>query len=359
MAHPPKVAKLCAELKAHIQSHYSAGDKIPSERMMSAQMGISSRTLGIVLRKLAEENLICRTKQGTFVCGDELQFRPEEKKQITILLPSSDFYFCGNSRSQYSNVEIINGARKAAVKHNYQVITIPVSDHNSQSEITPEQFRNLPEKSMIMFNSVWFEALFPIFYQKKCRIACLNCGNLIPGQNIPEIDCFLVAYGGCIKKFFPTAVKHFADKGAKNLLYAGSVDDLLIPNAHSYFSDAVRENNMQGEMLKLSNDISCKQLIKILKEKFHSGKFDALHLSLDRFIFSDLQDDFLGEVNIPKNIPILINAIDFCFQENLKKQSEVIYIPTFEYAFQAAEFLISNSHPSVFFEAEYVIEKTT
>ncbi|MBR2509930.1 MAG: GntR family transcriptional regulator [Lentisphaeria bacterium] len=359
MPHPPKVNKLCAELKVFIKKHCPAGTKLPSERRMSADMGISSRTLGIVMRKLAEENIVCRNRQGTFVCGDETKEITDSEKTITILLPSSDFSFSGDSISQHVCSEIISGVRKAAIKHNCQVITIPVSDHNTQSDINPEQFKNLTSRSRIIFSSVWFKTLFPIFREKKCRIACLNSGTVSHEEDLPENDCFLVGYGCCLKNFFDTVIKHFSGKGRKNVLIIGKVDNMLKNQSAQLFADALKKYNMHGKLHELPENISITQFINALRRDWFNGTFDTLVMLADRYIFSDMKSDFFKAVELDKNTPILITDIDFFNQEQLKQKAEIIYIPIYDYAFQAAEFLISNEHKSIQFEAAHVIKKAT
>lgn len=357
MPHPPKINKLCAELRLHIKTSCPPGSKIPSERQLAESMKVSSRTLGTVLRRLADEGLIVRTRQGTFVCDVEKKNNSKTSNDVILLLPSSDFLFSCNMISQLANSDMIDGARAAASKYGCNVVTIPVADINTQEDIDIERFFHIPQNSNILFESKWFEKLFPLLAEKKCRIGCLNCGPLHQENPFGENDWYMVGYGACIIQSFSFTVKRMAQLGAKNLFCFGVADGVVYDNAQQLFAAALQENNIKGKLFLQERGIPPHKFLAELKKVWNLAEYDAILLHVNSFIFSDMKEDFYDFLNIPVSLPVMLSETELFNQERLRVNAEIFFLPVREYAQKASEFLISGEHGQIFYNAQYKIRK--
>ena len=353
MAHPPKVPKLCDDLKCYIAMHCRPGRRLPAERTLARIMGVSTRTLGTALRKLVEEKRIARNTHGTFVCDAEISTRTDES--LTLLLPSSDFAFSCVPVSRLANQQMISGALAAARKYRRRIVTIPVTDSNNRDDINPLQLSHLGPGSMVMFQSDWYERLFPLFLERECRLAFLNCGSYRPEMIPPGIDCYLVNFGGYQLNLFLKSFEWFTAAGAKKILFAGDPRTRVLSPVKTHLADFLRQNPGRAEIRRWDAGLNCLQWAEWLKQTFTKGGFDGLMLYPDPFQYYDPELDFYELTGIPDTLPLLITDSSLLNQPRLAAHAGLIRIPRERYSMEAAEFLLSGRHGVKFTEAEYEI----
>ena len=350
MAYPSKIGTLCESLKCYIELHFRPGAKLPSERMLSKIMGCSSRTLGTAMRKLVAEKRIIRNRKGSFVCGGSCSASTDEA--LTVLLPCSDFSFTGSASSRLSNHQMIQGALAAAKKYQRRVITIPVTDSNDPLDINPMQLSQLGPQSMVMFQSKWYEPLFPLFRERKCRLAFLNCGLYTPEMLPPGIDCFMLAYTDYQTRLFEKSLEWFSARGAKRIAAAFSENDPRAAEqskALARFAGKLKRHLWPGNPDYL-------QFTAWLKRLYAKEKFDALLLCPPPDQPCDPEIDFYEQASIPPSLPLLISESALVKQSRIAEHAQVIFIPTIRYCMDAAEFLLSGQHGVKYSTAEYRIE---
>ncbi len=354
MAHPPKVPKLCDDLKCYIDMHCRPGGRLPAERTLAKIMGVSTRTLGTALRKLVEENRVVRNPKGTFVCDAEISARTDEV--LTLLLPCSDFSFSGEPVSRLANQQMISGALAAARKFHRRVITIPVTDSNDPDDINPIQLSHLGPGSMVMFQSDWYERLFPLFQERKCRLAFLNCGSYRPEMLPPGLDCYLVNFGGYQLNLFLKSLEWFTAAGAKKILFAGDSRTRVLSPVKTHLADFLRRNPDRAEIRRWDAGLNYLQWAEWLKKTVAQGGFDGLMLYPDPFQYYDPELDFYELTGIPDTLPLLITDSSLLEQPRLAAHAGLIRIPRERYSRDAAEFLLSGRHGVEFVTAEYTIQ---
>ena len=351
MPHPPKIGTLCESLKCYIDLHFSPGGKLPPERVLCKIMGCSSRTLGTAMRKLVEEKRIVRSRKGSFVCGGSCSDVTDEA--LTVLLPCSDFSFSGSARSRLSNHQMIQGALAAAKKYQRRVITIPVTDSNDPQDINPMQLSQLGPGSMVMFQSQWYEPLFPLFWERKCRLAFLNCGTSYTPEMIPPgIDCFMLAYTDYQTRLFEKSLEWFSARGAKRIAAAFCENDPKVAGqskALARFAGKLKRHLWPGNPDYL-------QFTAWLKHLYAKEKFDALLLYPPPDLPCDPEIDFYEQTSIPPSLPLLISESALVKQSRIAEHAGVISIPTIRYCMEAADFLLSGQHGVKYSTAEYQIE---
>lgn len=356
MAHPPKVPKLCDDLKCYIAMHCRPGGRLPSERTLARIMGVSTRTLGTALRKLVEEKRIVRNTHGTFVCDAEISARTDEV--LTVLLPSSDFSFSGEPVSRLANQQMIDGALAAARKFRQRVITIPVTDSNDPDDINPLQLSHLGPGSMVMFQSDWYERLFPLFLERKCRLAFLNCGSYRPEMLPPGLDCYLVNFGGYQLNLFLKSLEWFTAAGAKKILFAGDSRTRVLSPVKTHLADFLRRNPDRAEIRRWDAGLNYLQWAEWLKKTVAQGGFDGLMLYPDPFQYYDPELDFYELTGFPDSMPLLLTDSSLLKQPRLAAHAGLIRIPRERYSRDAAEFLLSGRHGAEFVNAEYTIQSS-
>ena len=322
------------------------GDKLLSERKLSAQMKISSRTLGIAMRKLVAENLIIRNKFGTFVCpiGHE---NTTDSKNIYVLLPSSDFHFSGNRCSQSTHQQMIDVARHIACTNGGNVVTIPVSDHNDINDMDKFHFENLPYNSNVLFSSLWFEKVFPILVQKKCRIGALNAP---PGvkEIFEENDFFMVYYGMAIKNSYYDVISYFKEKKCRKILTVVYEKNMMYYDYKDEFQKILELNKMGGDLIPFKKNDSMEQLCNLWQQ----DDYDALFFAPEDGFFKNLTGDFYESIRISPDVPVLLYTDEIYNQPRLAKHAKYMYLPTAKYIKKIAEFLISNEHGQIYKVAE-------
>ena len=353
MAHPPKVPKLCDDLKCYIAMHCRPGGRLPAERTLARIMGVSTRTLGTALRKLVEEKRIVRNPRGTFVCDADSPARPEEV--LTLLLPSSDFSFSGNPISRLANHLMIQGALAAAGKYHRRIITIPVTDSNDPDDINPIQLSHLGPGSMVMFNSDWYERLFPLFLERRCRLAFLNCGSYRPEMIPPGIDCYMINYGGYQLGLFRKSLEWFASAGARKILFVGDPGIGVLFPVRPNLADFLRGNRVRVDIRRWETGLNHLQWMGWLKKVYVEGHFDGLMLYPDPFQYCDPELDFYELTGIPDSLPLLLTESPLLKQPRIAAHAGLIRIPRERYSMSAAEFLLSGQHGVEFTAAEYEI----
>ncbi len=354
MAHPSKIDNLCASLRSYIDLNFRPGAKLPAERVLCKIMGCSSRTLGIAMRKLVEEKRIVRNTKGSFVWSEAFRLKSEEA--LTLLLPCSDFSFAGNSYSRLGNHLMIRGALTAAKKFQRRIITIPVTDSNDPDDINPMQLSQLGPESMVMFQSRWYEPLFPLFRERKCRLAFLNCGLYTPEMIPPGIDCFMTSYRSYTVGLFEKSLEWFAANGARRILAAVNAERMSIVGSYALLNAFLSRHAAELKLRSWPDKLNYLQLTDWLKQLYAEEKFDALLLCSDPYLSCDPEFDFYEQTSIPVSLPLLISESPLLNQARIAEHAGVIHIPAVRYCMEAAEFLLSGRHGVEHVKMEYVVE---
>ena len=354
MAHPPKIAKLCLDLQCYIRMHCRPGDKLPAERVLCKIMGVSSRTLGTAMRRLVDERLIIRNTRGSFVSGGADQ-APAADEPLTLLLPCPDFSFNEDTTSALSNQQMIRGALAAAKKYRRRVITIPVTDSNNPDDINPTQLARIDAGSMVMFQSRWYEPLFPFFRERRCRLAFLNCGWDTP-EMFPDNDCYLVTERNYQAALFEQGIAWLSDAGAGRILFAVNAGMPEEETDLTKFEDALKRHGVKGKLLFWSRNWNFRQCTEWLKHLHAEEKFDGLVLYSDPLGYYDPELDFYEMTGLPTSLPLLISESGLVNQPRIGRHAAVIHTQWGRYSREAAEFLLSGRRGKEFVTMEYKIE---
>ena len=355
MAHPPKIAKLCSELQCYIDMHCKPGDKLPAERVLCKIMGVSSRTLGIAMRKLVDAHRIIRNPRGSFVI-DENSIAVQADEPLTVLLPYTEFSFNKDTVSSLASQLLIRGALTVAKKYQRRVVTIPVTESNNPEDINPNQLSQLNAHSMVMFYSKWFGPLFPLFRERRCRLAFLSCGNYTPETLPPETDCFMVSRNNYLSGLIEDGISWLVRAGAKRIVYAlcaiAPKKEICVP----MFDRELKKHHVGGKLFFGEKHWNFRQCTEWLKQIYAKEKFDGLLLYSDPLGFYDPDQDFYDETGLPADLPLLVSESALVNQAKIGRHAGVIYIPSLRYGMLGAEFLLSGRHGKEFTMAEYVIE---
>ena len=354
MTYPAKIGKLCTDLQCYIRMHCKPGDKLPSERVLCKIMGVSSRTLGTAMRKLVGERLIIRNTKGSFVSGGIDQSSAADEP-LTLLLPCPDFSFNEDTTSALANQRMIQGALAAAKKYHRRVITIPVTSSNNPDDINPMQLSQLDANSMVMFQSRWYEPLFPLFRERRCRVAFLNCGWNTP-ETLPDNDCFLVS-GRCYQsELFERGIAWLSAAGAKRILYAFNAGLPEEETNRTKFEDTLKRHHVSGKLLFWDRRWIFQQCTEWLKQLRSKEKFDGLLLYSDPLGYYDPELDFYEMTGLSTDLPLLISESGLVNQPRIGRHAAVIHSQGLRYSTEAADFLLSGRHGQEYICQEYVIE---
>ncbi len=354
MAYPAKIGKLCSDLQCYIRMHCKPGDKLPSERVLCKIMGVSSRTLGTAMRKLVGKRLIIRNTKGSFVSGGIDQSSAADEP-LTLLLPCPDFSFNEDTTSALANQRMIQGALAAAKKYHRRVITIPVTSSNNPDDINPMQLSQLDANSMVMFQSRWYEPLFPLFRERRCRVAFLNCGWDMP-EMFPDNDCYLVTERNYQAALFEQGIAWLSDAGAGRILFAVNAGMPEEETDLTKFEDALKRHGVKGKLLFWSRNWNFRQCTEWLKHLHAEEKFDGLVLYSDPLGYYDPELDFYEMTGLPTSLPLLISESGLVNQPRIGRHAAVIHTQWGRYSREAAEFLLSGRRGKEFVTMEYKIE---
>ena len=355
MSYPPKMAKLCSDLQCYIHMHCKPGDKLPSERVLSKIMGVSSRTLGTAMRKLVEQRRLIRTPRGSFVI-DENNLSTQEDEPLTVLLPCTDFSFNKDTVSSLASQLLIRGALAVSKKYHSRVVTIPVTESNDPDDINPNQLSQLNSRSMVMFYSKWFEPLFPLFRERHCRLAFLSCAEYTPDNLPAEMDCFMVSRRNYLSGLFEQGISWLVRAGARRIVYALCAMSPKKETCMQMFDGVLKKHHVEGKLFLGEKHWNFRQCTEWLKQIYAKEKFDGLLLYSDPLGFYDPDLDFYDETGLPADLPLLVSESSLINQAKIGRHAGVIYIPSLHYGMRGAEFLLSGRHGKEFTVAEYVIE---
>ena len=206
-----------------------------------------------------------------------------------------------------------------------------------------------------MFNSAWYERLFPLFLERRCRLAFLNCGSYRPEMIPPGIDCYMINYGGYQLDLFRKSLEWFASAGARKILFAGDPRIHVLFPVRPTLADSLRHTRSLVEIRQWDAGLNYLQWMGWLKKAFAEGGFDGLMLYPDPFQYCDPELDFHELTGIPDSLPLLLTESPLLKQPRIAAHAGLIRIPRERYSMKAAEFLLSGRHGIEFTATEYEI----
>ncbi len=356
MAYPPKIEKLYCRMNTLLSAEYFPGAKLPCEREFAPRMGVSRKTLAKVLQRLAEERKVVRDNTGTYVFQESRTpfSRRLEQEPVSILLPVPDYTLACGFSSRYAHDRTIQGALKAALKHDSRVVTVPVTETNNPDEINYSQLRGLHSGSRVICNSPWFRKIFPVLYASRCRIGFLG----VSGESlssVPETTDF-VAFcpENHIESFLKGGIRFLRDAGAVNILYFGSDTAEVSLEGEAYFNRTLEEQRLpRGEFAVFKSSTTLPERLSLLKQLCAKGKYDGLILELNPFREHDWEFDFYEETGISESLPMITTVSDLIFQDKVASYARVGHYPVMKHSFEATEFLLSEKHGHFFRDVGY------
>ena len=356
MAYPPKIEKLYCRINALLSEQYFPGAKLPCEREFAPQMGVSRKTLAKVLQHLAEEHKVIRDNTGTYVYRENMNpsFRKEEQEPVSILLPVPEYTMACDFSSRYAHDRTIQGALKAALKHNARIVTIPVTDNNNPDDISYSQLRGIHPGSRVLCNSPWFRKTFPLLYGSRCRMGFLGISR-DSLKSVPETTDFMAFCGGnMIESFLKGGIRLLRDAGAGSILYFGSDAADISLCGQPYFNRTLEERRLPpGKFVVYDSSVPLPERLLSLKRLFAQRKYDGLILELNPFREHDWDFDFYAETGIQESLPMITTVSDLIFQDKVVRHAKVGHYPIMKYSFEATEFLLSGEHGHFFRDVGY------
>ena len=356
MAYPPKIEKLYYRVKTLLSEQYFPGAKLPCEREFAPWMGVSRKTIARVLQRLAEEHKVMRDNTGTYVHKETEApfFRKPEQEPVSILLPAPDYTLSCEFSSRYAHDRTIQGALKAALKHNSRIITIPVTETNNPDEINYSQLRGIHPESRVICNSPWFQKLLPFLYASRCRMGFLGFSREFL-KSVPDTTDFTAfCPGNLIESFLRGGIRLLHEAGARNILYFGSNAANASIRGKFCFERALAELQLSpGKFAVYDSSITLQERLLLLKRLFFKEKYDGLILELNPFREHDWDFDFYAETGIPESLPMITAVSDLVFQDKVAQHARVGHYPVMKYSFQTTEFLLSEEHGHFLRDAEY------
>ena len=206
----PLVDKIYFDLLSKIKSgEFENGYKLPTEKELCAQYGVSRITAQNAVLRLVGDGLVTRNKRGGSVVG---KLGNENQVVIPIVLPYVDNMTHG----------FLYGAQKKALEYGYTV-----KPYNSADDILTEQkilqrFALYPPPALIIYPCSQF-ANIPII----SRLYSLNVPMVFVDREIVGTDCPLITSNNAEVMFELTC--KIIKKGYKKLSFYGFFDDMLTP----------------------------------------------------------------------------------------------------------------------------------
>ena len=168
-----------------LSGYYPRDGKLPEERCLAKELGVSRKTLRAALTRLESENLLCRyPRLGTFV-----HLGPSGAEDFCYyILPCHDLPGRLNYTSLAGHLRLISGIVQACNARQVQCVMLPMSNDNNPKHLLAERLCNLPPGArLILSGASWYQLLFPLFVRYRFRIVMYHtCPEGYEGD-MPEI----------------------------------------------------------------------------------------------------------------------------------------------------------------------------
>ena len=327
MKPPVKRTNLVNRIRREItEGVYPHGFRFPIERDFCRELGVARETLRGALKILEEENYIERIiGQGTYV-------RYGDTRELFFLIPCPDYFIQSGYTTRFTIKKILSGCLMQSHLLNFHVVTLSISRTNSQQDIDWNALRQLPERARVVFYSNWFYPVYPLLYEKKCRVMMVrNVWQNIPAeQDYPDkwASCYLDEYSAFISN-----VELLHSSGCRKIIAVGAyLDNPENPRKAGYFEGLRRcgldvNKGCTCDTQSLSeHPEKFKPVIMDLYSKHH---FDGLLIALPDTFFIDYTKTLNGNLGIPEEIRI-ITEFEYEYNNSLKR-------PVTSYAFDFQE----------------------
>lgn len=360
MVHPGKQETIYQIIAEELREKYYPGAKLPSERDYALRLGVARRTLRFVLDRLTEERKIIRNTHGTFRCDGQTESHPSsvQKEPLTILLPCPDYLAVSGYSSTYTHQQMIQGAMRATVEYGTHVVTLPVSDTNDPDQINWLQLRHLQKDSLVMFSGSWFQKIFPLLTERKCRIA-----YIADDKNKGLYHCFQqpeLSWISCrshkLHNFLNPAAKQLYTDGARKILYFGSnVADVSLygENAFHLACRELKLNYSNSLFQVYPAELTRPERLRILRRLYREHHFDGLILELNPCKEQETEFDFYEEAGIPVSVRMVTTPSDLLHQPKIVEYARICHLPILKPSYQMAKFLLSGEKNQIIQENRY------
>ena len=285
MRKPVKQEFISTLLRDRILSgYYPRGEKLPEERSLSAELGISRKTLRAALERLESENLLVRhPRLGTFV---HLGASGMENFCYYIL-PCHDLQKNMNYSSVIGHLRLMSGIVQACAARQVQSVMLPLSNDNNPEHLLEERLRNLPSGARLIFcGASWYQSLFPLPVSQRFRIVMYHTCPEGYDRNLPDI-LFIGFDGTAFIRAGVDFLKHF---GCKRPLFVMEKGRTVIPGLDFPSIQIISSDPRE---------------ISKIREAFSSFHCDAIFC--ETFPRVSALWSFNTLLHIPENIPILMN----------------------------------------------------
>ncbi len=362
---PSKQKAIYEYLISDIRDHFYPGAKLPSELEYCKRISVARETLRSTLRRLQEEKWIVRNKSGTYVCDRATGICPRISGgpgPVHVLVPCPDYTFVAGDSSVYSHQKMILGAMQASVRYGTQALTIPVSETNHPDDINWNQLAGLRENDIVLFIGTWFQKVFPLLVERKCRIGCIT-GSLDDLGFLSGQTDYFVYTKDVLWNIFPDAVDFLVRKNKKRIACFAVDRSLYEPDIREWF-----ESNMKRAGLPFENRFGFMSLeegdpldLSRAAEFCAVREFDALIL-LVLFPFRKYGNrDIYRTLNLPVSKTVLINNTSFFNEREPDRNANLILCrDTFQKsARNLAEYFLSGRKGQIIqnFEYEFLTRK--
>lgn len=347
MKPPVKRTTLLHQLRKEItEGVYPNGTRLPIEREFCRQLGVARETLRGALKILEKENYIERIiGQGTYV-------RYGDSRELFFLIPCPDYFIRSNYTTRQATGKILSGCLTQSHLLNFHVVPLSISRTNNQQEIDWNALRQLPEHARVVFYSNWFYPVYPLLYEKKCRVMMVrNVWKKLPAeQEYPDqwASCYLDEYST-----FASNVELLYASGCRKIMVTSEhLDNPENPRKAGYVEGLRRcgldtESTMTCATLFCTGDSQAfKQCIRDLYDKY---RFDGLLIALPDTLTIDYRKTLNGNLGIPEEVRI-ITEFDYEYNNSLSRP-----VTSYSYDFQEVGETLSR----FLFTEQYHQEKFT
>ena len=308
---PRKRLRVAEKLRADIESGvYPFGSRLPAEKELAKKFGIAYETMRRAISVLADEKLLeCCPGKGTFVCGGK-----REPRELYFLIPCPDYFVKSGYWTYTLTSGLLSGCLEEAMRSNFSVITLPLSQTNEQENIDWNSIHRIPRHARVIFFGTWFAPIHKNLLEKACRVLVIH--NIWHTRehlhaNIPEnwATCFLDEY-----EQFQMYIKYLVDRKCRKICVLVSYSNVSDTARYAGIRDGIAKYARNSEVILYDEVFSKKEKIADLYRNLH---FDGLLLDVLDDIPFDYQKNLNANLGIPESVCIL-TSIRFQFNSIIK-----------------------------------------